>query len=179
MRLLILGGTSFVGRAIVEDALAARHELTLFSRGVTGGELFPDVDRRRGDRETGDYASLATGEWDAVIDVSAYYPRQVTEALAAVDGRFGRYVFISTVSVYDNSKCAAERDEDSPRKAAVRDTETVTGDTYGGLKVACEDDVLAALGDRATIVAPVWWQDRTTRPTASRGGCAPRRQLAA
>ena len=154
MRLLILGGTSFVGRAIVEDALANSHEVTIFSRGITGGDLFPSVDRRRGDRESGDYSSLQEGRWDAVIDVSAYYPRQVTEALRAADGRFGRYVFISTVSVYDNDKPGAVRDEDSPRKSAVRDTEDVTGNTYGGLKAACEDDLLAALGDRSTIVRP-------------------------
>jgi len=154
MRLLILGGTSFVGRAIADDALAHGHDLTLFTRGVTGADLFPDADRRHGDRGTGDYASLADGEWDAVIDVSAYYPRQIAQALAAVHGRFRRYVFISTVSVYDNDKPAAQPDEDSPLLTPVRDTEAVTGDTYGGLKVACEDDVLAALGDRATIVRP-------------------------
>ncbi|MDQ1702071.1 MAG: hypothetical protein QOF57_1323 [Frankiaceae bacterium] len=155
MRLLVLGGTSFVGRAIVEDALAHGHDVTVFSRGVTGAELFPGVERRRGDRTAGEYASLAGGEWDAVVDVSAYVPRHVAEALTAVDGRFGRYVFISTVSVYDNGKPQSPvRDEDSPRLAPVRASEEVTGDTYGGLKVACEDDVLAGLGDRATIVRP-------------------------
>src|SRR5690606_16107434 len=75
MRLLILGGTSFVGRAIVTDALDRGHHVTLFNRGRRAPDLFPQAERRIGDRQVGDYASLATGTWDAVIDVSAYVPR--------------------------------------------------------------------------------------------------------
>ena len=70
MRLLVLGGTSFVGRAIVADALARGVEVTLFSRGRTGPELFPPARRLVGDRSTGDYAALAGGRWDAAVDVS-------------------------------------------------------------------------------------------------------------
>src|SRR3954465_4436807 len=81
MRLLVLGGTSFVGRAIVEDALARGFEVTLFGRGRTGTALFPDVERRVGDRDSGDYAALS-GSWDAVADVSGYVPRHVREASA-------------------------------------------------------------------------------------------------
>src|SRR4051812_8489952 len=102
MRILVLGGTSFVGRYAVETALRRGHDVTIFHRGKTNPDLFPGVDRRTGDRDTGDYASLAGADrWEAVIDVTAYYPRQVAEASDAVDGRIGRYVFVSTGSVYD------------------------------------------------------------------------------
>lgn len=155
MRLLVLGGTSFVGRALVEDARSRGDEVTLFSRGRTGTELFPDVERRTGDRTAGDYASLSDGTWDAVVDVSAYVPRHVGQAFDALSGRVGRYLFISTGSVYDRH--AAPLDgltEDSPRLPAERGTEEVTGETYGPLKVACEDDVAQRWGERGTVVRP-------------------------
>ena len=155
MRLLVLGGTSFVGRAVVEHALASGHELTLFSRGRTGAALFPEVERRTGDRDSGDYAGLAGGAWDAVVDVSAYVPRHVQQAADALSGRAGRYLFISTGSVYDRTRAPEQGlDEDCPRLAPERSTEEVTGETYGRLKVACEDDVAARWGQRATVVRP-------------------------
>jgi 2'-hydroxyisoflavone reductase len=154
MRFLVLGGTSFVGRAIVEEAVDRGHELTLFSRGRTGADLFPDVERRTGDRAAGDYASLKGGSWDAVIDVSGYVPRHITQATDALDGAIGRYLFISTISVYDETDDGGEPDEDAPRLAPERGTEEITGDTYGPLKVACEDELTARLGERATIVRP-------------------------
>lgn len=155
MRILVLGGTSFVGRAIAAEALVRGDELTLFSRGITRAALFARADRRKGDRETGDYASLADGSWDAVVDVSAYVPRHVAQAAEAVQDRSGRYLLISTGSVYDRALAAPDAmDENAPRLAPVRNTEEVTGETYGALKVACEDDVLARFVDRATIVRP-------------------------
>src|SRR4051794_19869833 len=99
MQILGLGGTTFVGRAIVEDALRHGHGVTLFNRGRTGSDLFPTVARRIGDRATGDYASLAKDRWDAVVDVSAYVPRHITQATAAIGDRTGRYLFISTGAV--------------------------------------------------------------------------------
>jgi 2'-hydroxyisoflavone reductase len=155
MKLLVLGGTSFVGRAIVEDALASGHTPTLFSRGQTNADLFPELERRIGDRDAGDYASLADGSWDAVIDVTGYLPRHVTQAADAIGERFGsRYLFISTGSVYDRTQGSDGMTESTPRLAPERGTEEITGDTYGPLKVACEDDVLTRFGDRATIVRP-------------------------
>ena len=177
MRLLVLGGTSFVGRAVVERALTGGHELTLFSRGRTGAELFPGVERRTGDRDTGDYASLSGGSWDAVVDVSAYVPRHVQQAAHALRATTGRYLFISTGSVYDVRQAPpTDLSEDSPRLAPERGTEEVTGDTYGPLKVACEDDVAALWGDQGTVVRPgvvagphdptdrfTWWVRRAAR----------------
>jgi 2'-hydroxyisoflavone reductase len=173
VRLLVLGGTSFVGRAIAETALAAGDALTLFTRGRTGRDLFPAAERRFGDRAAGDYAALGTGSWDAVVDVSGYVPRHVREAAAGLDGRVGRYLFISTGSVYDH---AAPAGPSTRRLPPERGTEEVTEDTYGGLKVACEDDVVDRFGERATIVRPgivagphdrsdrfTWWVRRAAR----------------
>jgi 2'-hydroxyisoflavone reductase len=174
MRILVLGGTSFVGRAIVTDALQAGAEMTLFSRGRTGTELFPGVRRLTGDRDTGDYAALRGGRWDAVVDVSGYVPRHVRQAMDALGAdpaqarrrgagtgqarglgaRVGRYLFISSHAVYVTAGVAAGSDEDTLRRPPVRDTEELGQDTYGPLKVACEDDVLARFGSRATIVRP-------------------------
>lgn len=154
MRILVLGGTSFVGRAVVEQALAGGHELTLFSRGRTGAELFPEVERRTGDRETGDYTELSDGSWDAAVDVSGYVPRHVAQAADALRDRVGRCLFISTGSVYDLQRANTPLTEQAPRLAPERGTEQITGDTYGPLKVACEDDVQARWGDAATIVRP-------------------------
>lgn len=155
MRILVLGGTSFVGRAIVANALADGAAVTLFGRGRTGTELFPGVPRRIGDRDTGDYASLADGYWDAVVDVSGYVPRHVGQAMAALGDRIGRYLFISSHAVYVREGLRPGNDEDTPRRPANRSgTEELTDETYGPLKVACEDDLFARYGQRATIVRP-------------------------
>jgi len=178
MELLVLGGTSFVGRAIVAQALGRGDAVTLFSRGLTGPELFPEAERLVGDRDAGDYASLSGRSWDAVVDVSAYVPRHVQQAADAVSTR--RMLLISTGSVYDRPQAPAEAeggmDEDAPRLAAERGTEVVDGDTYGRLKVACEDDVQQRYGEAATIVRPgivagphdpterfTWWVRRAAR----------------
>ncbi len=157
MRILVLGGTSFVGRAIVEDALRTGADVTLFGRGKTGTDLFPDLNRLIGDRDTGDYGALRdTGSWDAVVDVSGYLPRHVGQAMDALGDRVGRYLFISSHAVYrrDVGPGAAE---DAPRRPPVRDvqhTDDLDEETYGPSKVACEDDVTGRYGDRSTIVRP-------------------------
>jgi len=176
MRTLVLGGTSFVGRAIVEQALDRGDDVTLFSRGRTGTALFPDVPRLVGDRESGDLTALAGSSWNAVVDVSAYVPRHVQQAGQAVTA--GRYLLISTGSVYDHTASPAVVDEDAPRLAPERGTEEHNGPAYGPLKVACEDDAQLLWGERATVVRPgivagphdptdrfTWWVRR-----ASRGG---------
>ena len=154
MRILVLGGTSFVGRAIVDAALQAGAEVTLFGRGRTGTELFPGVPRLIGDRDTGDYTALRDGSWDAVVDVSGYVPRHVGQAMEALGDRVGRYLFISSQAVYVRTGVGPGADEDTPRRPPVRDTEELSEETYGPLKAACEDDVLARYGSRATIVRP-------------------------
>ena len=99
MRILMIGGTRFVGRHIVDAALAAGHDVTVFHRGQTGPELFPQVDRRTGDRN-GDLSELAEGSWDATVDTCAYVPRHVSSLADALGDRAGRYLLISSVSAY-------------------------------------------------------------------------------
>jgi nucleoside-diphosphate-sugar epimerase len=154
VRILILGGTAFVGRAIAEEALRAGTEITLFGRGRTGADLFPGVPRLIGDRDAGDYEALRGAQWDAVVDASGYVPRHVGQAMATVGDNTGRYVFISSHAVYRHEGLEPRATEDAPRREPLRDTEYLAGDNYGRLKVACEDDVLARYGDRATIVRP-------------------------
>lgn len=154
LQVLVLGGTTFVGRAIVEDALRTGAEVTLFGRGKTGPDLFPGLTRLIGDRDSGDYQALGEGNWDAVVDVSGYVPRHVGQAMDSLAGRVGRYLFISSHAVYQSSGLGPDSTEDSPRRPPVRDTEVLDEQTYGPLKVACEDDVLARHGSRATIVRP-------------------------
>jgi 2'-hydroxyisoflavone reductase len=178
MRILMLGGTGFVGRHITEAALDAGHDVTLFNRGQTNPDLFPGAARLTGDRDAGDLAELKEGEWDAVVDVNAYTPRRVREAIAALDGRVGHYTFISTVSVYTHGPGSdVPVDESAPVDRLDDPTvEEVTGETYGGLKVLCEEEVQAAFPSASTIVRPgivagphdptdrfTWWVRRAAR----------------
>ncbi|MGB6615526.1 MAG: epimerase, partial [Trebonia sp.] len=99
MRVLILGGTRFLGRAIADAALGRGDTVTLFNRGVSNPGLYPGVETITGDR-TSDLSGLDGQAWDAVIDVAGYDPRVVRLSAEALAGRTGRYVFVSTVSVY-------------------------------------------------------------------------------
>jgi 2'-hydroxyisoflavone reductase len=155
MRLLVLGGTRFVGRAIVDAALAKGHEVTILHRGKSGAELFPECEHIIADRD-GDLSGLSGREFDATIDVSAYFPRQVRSLAAALGDRGGRYVLISTVSVYDQPLGRAY-DEDSPLfPPASEDVSEITNETYGPLKVTCELVARELYEDRATIVRPTY-----------------------
>ncbi|GAB7185528.1 hypothetical protein ATKI12_5359 [Kitasatospora sp. Ki12] len=154
MRILVLGGTSFVGRAIADDALRGGAEVTLFNRGRTNPGLFPDARHLLGDRDTGDLTALREGHWDAVVDVSGYHPHQVDRAAAVLGDRVGRYLFVSSHAVYAQDGLAPGSDESAPLRAPLREAEELTEETYGRLKVACEEAVTARYGDRATIVRP-------------------------
>jgi 2'-hydroxyisoflavone reductase len=152
VRLLVLGGTSFVGRHIVASALASEHLVTVFNRGLTSPNLFPTVERRRGDRSHSDLRALEHGEWDAVIDSSAVLPRMVREAARLLTDRVGLYAFISTTSVY--SELDTDRiDEDAPLRVQDDPTsEVINSTTYGGLKALCESEVRQAFPDMHLIV---------------------------
>jgi 2'-hydroxyisoflavone reductase len=136
MRLLVLGGTQFLGRHTVEAALARGHEVTTFNRGRTRPHLFPAVEKLRGDRD-GDLAALAGRSFDAVVDTSGYVPRIVADTIDAL-GEVGHYTFVSSISVYADVSSAPT--ESSP----VRELEAPTEDwreAYGELKADCEDVV--------------------------------------
>lgn len=155
MRLLVLGGTKFLGKHIVEAALAAGHEVTLFNRGKTNPELFPDAEKIQGNRD-GELDRLeGHGRWDAVIDTSGYVPRVVRASAEAVKDKTDLYIFISTISVYSDN-ATPNQDEDAPLSTLEDETvEEITGATYGGLKVLCERAVTDVMGaDRTLILRP-------------------------
>ncbi|MFD7160130.1 NAD-dependent epimerase/dehydratase family protein [Kribbella sp. NPDC059898] len=164
MRILILGGNGFVGRAVVDDALDQGAEVASFSRGVSGTPLPPGVTQYVGDRAGGDYSALKAGEWDAVVDLSGFRARDVDQAMDVLGDRVGRYVFVSSHAVYVRD-LPAGTDETAPRREPLRDADVLTNDTYGPCKVACEDDVVERYGDRATIIRP----GRVTGPGDSSG----------
>ena len=162
-RLLVLGGTRFLGPPIVRTALAAGWEVTLFNRGRSAPELFPDLELRKGDRNELDYASLSEGSWDAVIDTSAYVPAHVGAVARLLQGRVGSYCLVSTLSVYDEGAAREDAPIDEgapvlePTEAMLRDTkriQDVTGASYGPLKAACEGEVRAVFGDQSLVVRP-------------------------
>ncbi len=154
MKILILGGTVFVGRHLAEAALARGHEVTLFNRGRHNADLFPQAEKLRGDRDEDGLDALAGRSWDAVLDTCGYVPRVVRQSAALLSGAVSRYVFISSISVYADTR-APGVDEDSPVGTLEDETtEEIAGDTYGPLKVLCEREVQAAFPDGALIIRP-------------------------
>jgi 2'-hydroxyisoflavone reductase len=153
VRILVLGGNGFIGRAVVEDALAHGVEVSSFSRGTSGTPLPSEVTQLIGDRDTGDYEALRSGEWDAVVDLSGFRTKEVDQAMDVLGDRVGRYVFVSSHAVYVRD-LPAGTDETAPRRPPLRAADVLTNETYGPCKVACEDDVVERYGERATIVRP-------------------------
>ena len=153
MKLLVLGGTQFVGRHLVEAALERGHEVTLFHRGEHGAHLFPEVERVRGDRER-DLGALAGRRWDAVLDTSAYVPRVARISAEALRDAADLYLFVSTISVYAPGAPLPLREDSPLAELEDPETEEVDGGTYGGLKVLCERAVEAAFPGRALVVRP-------------------------
>jgi 2'-hydroxyisoflavone reductase len=151
MDLLIAGGTRFLGRKVAEQALAAGHRVTLLHRGRSAPGLFAQAEHLIADRD-GDLAVFDAAprrHWDAVIDTSAYAPRQVNTLAAKLRARIGHYQLVSTISVY-----AATPAEGNGEEAAVVElpdpaVEEVSGATYGGLKVLCERAARAAFARRS------------------------------
>lgn len=156
MNVLVLGGTSFVGRHIVTALLGEGHGVSIFTRGRTNPELFPEAEHLIGDRD-GDLSSIrdtiardGSDRFDACVDVSGYTPAQVDRSLDAVAPHVGRYLFISTVSVY-RVPAPAHFTEEAPVEPITNRDAELSGETYGMLKVACEEAVRDAMGDGALI----------------------------
>jgi 2'-hydroxyisoflavone reductase len=153
MRLLILGGTVFLGRYLVDSALARGHAVTLFNRGQHNPELYPDVEKLRGDRD-GDLVALEGRRWDAAIDTCGYLPRVVRASAELLAGAVEHYTFISSISVYPHFRSLG-LDERAP--ASTLDdpaVEQVTGETYGPLKALCEQAAEQALPGRTLVIRP-------------------------
>jgi 2'-hydroxyisoflavone reductase len=152
VKLLLLGGTQFLGPHLVEAALAQEHEVTLFNRGQHNPDLFPQLERLRGDR-TGDFSELTTRHWDAVIDTSGYLSKVVRASARALAGSVERYIFISSISVYaDFSKEGL--DEGAEVAKLGTQTEDMNDETYGARKALCERAVEQELPGRALLIRP-------------------------
>ncbi|MCO5191330.1 MAG: NAD-dependent epimerase/dehydratase family protein [Anaerolineae bacterium] len=168
MNLLILGGTVFLGRHITEAAVAAGHTVTLFNRGQSGADIFPQLETLIGDRDKGDLSALDGRTWDAVIDTCAYVPRVARDSATKLADTVAHYTFVSTCSVYADLTTTGQ-DETAPVIELEDPTvENVTGETYGGLKVLCERAVAETLPDRTLIIRPgliVGPHDRSDRFT--------------
>ncbi|MCI0714062.1 MAG: NAD-dependent epimerase/dehydratase family protein [Chloroflexi bacterium] len=154
MDILIIGGTQFVGRAITEELLSRNHNVTLFHRGKTNPDLFDEAEHLTGNRD-GDLVALEGRQWDAVIDTCGYVPRVVEQSAKLLQDAVKQYLFISTISVYANIEHDPNTHEDSPL-ATLEDetTEEITGETYGGLKVLCENVVMDYYPDHHIMVRP-------------------------
>lgn len=138
MKILVIGGTVFLGRHIVEYALQEGHEVTLFNRGQHNPDLFPGVEKIHGDRNT-DYEKLAGRSWDGVIDTCGYTPGAVEKTAEILKDSVKRYVFISSINAYRDVE-AAGIDETYPETELPEGAslEEMTMETYGPLKVLCE-----------------------------------------
>jgi 2'-hydroxyisoflavone reductase len=154
VKLLLIGGTAFLGRHISEQALARGVDLTLFHRGQTNPELFPEAEHVLGDRDGG-LEPLRGRRFDAVIDTSGYVPRVVRESAQLLEPSVGHYTFISTVSVYDGNGGAGS-DVDGPvGTIADESVEEITEESYGPLKALCERAVEETYGpDRSLVIRP-------------------------
>ena len=152
MRILVIGGSSFVGRHIVQSAIDRGHDVTLFNRGQTNPEAFPEAEHLTGDRDS-DLSELADRSWDATVDVCAYVPRQVRTLLETLGEAAGHYTLISTISVYGDVGVESGFGEDAPLLEPAWDDELVM-EKYGELKVACEQVARELAGDRLLIIRP-------------------------
>ncbi len=174
MKILILGGTVFLGRHLTELALARGYEVTLFHRGKRGADLFPDVERRIGDR-LNDLSALARGEWDAVLDTSGQHPAAVRSAARLLSGRAGHYTFTSTISVFSDFSKAPVTLDSPLHEPAPLDELGNEMEGYGPRKVGCEVQATTFDGPVAVvrpglIVGPydpterfTWWVRRAQR----------------
>ena len=150
MKLLVIGGARFSGRALTELALARGYEVTLFHRTPT--ELFPEAEHVIGDRDQG-IEPLRGHVFDAVVDTCGYVPRAVrasTELLSTSEW----YGFISSLSAHPEDLPPGATEDAPIFEAPFPDTEDVTDETYGPLKVACEQQVIDIFGDRACVIRP-------------------------
>jgi 2'-hydroxyisoflavone reductase len=153
MQLLILGGTIFLGRYLVEAALVRGHTVTLFNRGQHNPDLFPEVEKLRGDRAA-DLSALRGRRWDAVIDTCGYVPRVVRASAELLADVVDHYTFISSISVYPHFKTIGLDESVPVGTLDDPNVEEVTGETYGPLKALCEQAVEQALPGRALTIRP-------------------------
>ncbi len=153
MDILVLGGTKFVGRHIVRTALDRKHQVTLFNRGQTNPDLFPEIEKLVGDRD-GDLAPLRGRTWDAVIDTCGYVPRIVRNSARVLSNQTDFYVFISTISVFASFEKEGLSEDDPVGLLDDKTMEEITSDTYGPLKALCEAAVQDEIPGKSLIIRP-------------------------
>ncbi|MDX9851314.1 MAG: NAD-dependent epimerase/dehydratase family protein [Anaerolineaceae bacterium] len=156
MNILIIGGTIFLGRHLVEAALACGHTVTLFNRGKTNSDLYPEVEKIRGDRtKIEDFQTLRDRHWNAVIDTCGYYPHIVQLSAQALAGAVERYVFISSISVYGEPPTTPDINENSPvSRLENEDLLSYEKESYGNRKALCEQVVENEMPGRTLIIRP-------------------------
>lgn len=153
MRILSIGGTRFFGRAFVEEAARRGHEVTVFHRGESEPEDLSRVEHLHGDRKDG-LELLAGRSWDAVLDTCAFVPREVRNLAAAIGDRIGHYTLVSSLSVHPDDLPVGATEETPTHQPPFPETEEVTEETYGPLKVACEVEAVAAFAGRLLVIRP-------------------------
>ena len=171
MKLLVLGGTVFLGRHMVEAALAHNDEVTLFNRGQQNADLYPDLEKLRGDRD-GSLDALKGRTWDTVVDTSGYVPRLVDDSARLLADAVDHYTFISSISVYKDFRATRIREEAAVDTLADDTTEAITDETYGPLKALCEQAAERVMPGRVLCVRPgliVGPHDPTDRATVAGG----------
>ena len=188
MKILIIGGTKFLGRHLINAALKRNHTVTLFNRGKYSIENFENVEQIHGDRNF-DLEKLTAQNWDAVIDTCGYLPNAVNTAVEVLKEKSGQYVLISSISSYsdfsqpnfdENAPLAKLNDEQLKRADEIDVMGEISGftlgDLYGGLKVLCESAVATAMPNRHLIIRAglivgaydttdrfTYWVDRVAR----------------
>jgi 2'-hydroxyisoflavone reductase len=153
MKILVIGGTVFLGRTLVAAALEKGHNVTLFNRGKSNPDLFPEAEKLIGDRDT-DLSILKGRQWDVVIDTCGYVPRVVRKSVELLAEAVEHYTFISTVSVYADLSTPHNDEHAAVGKIEDETIEEITGETYGPLKALCEQAVMKAMPGRVLVVRP-------------------------
>lgn len=150
LKILILGGTGFLGPHQVEVALGRGHQVTLFNRGKTAPQMFPQVEKLTGDRD-GDLSALAGRQWDAVIDNSGNIPRWVQSAAAVLQGQVGHYLYVSSISAYADQSVVGLKETAPLQQISEAEAEQVTSANYGGVKALCEQRTRESFPQSFTI----------------------------
>lgn len=153
MKILIIGGTRFLGRALVDAALAGGHSLTLFNRGLSNPDLYPDLEHLAGDRKE-DLSALRGRHWDVVMDTCGYEPEVVRRSAGALADAVENYVFISSISVYADLSRPGVDERGAVEQLPEGADETFAIEKYGALKALCEQAVEQAMPGRALNIRP-------------------------
>ena len=154
--ILVLGGTGFIGPHEINYARARGHNITMFNRGQTAPDMFPNVEALIGDRND-ELDALKGRDWDAVIDNSGFFPRHARLSAELLHGHVGKYMFVSSISAYART-LTVEDDEFSAAYAEmegpVDESEYIYGPSYGARKALCEQEVAKVFGDDAINIRP-------------------------